>query len=194
MAGRSRMFTPWFKSKYRESIATYPDIAKSINLGYTAYTKPATGLIMLREYILGHERFDYAFRSYISAWAYKHPQPSDFYNAMDNAAGENLNWFWRGWFIGNANIDLGISEVTEEKEGYIVTFTNKGELPMPVVYRVVYDDNSSENQTLPVEIWYRGNEWRHLIKTNGKKIKSLDIDPGRFVPDVNINDNTWTKE
>lgn len=194
MAARSRMFTPWFKSKYRESVSTYPDIAKSINLGYTAYTKPATGLIMLREYILGHERFDYAFRSYINAWSYKHPQPSDFYNAMDNAAGENLNWFWKGWFIENANIDLGISGVEEEKEGYVITFTNKGELPMPVVYRVVYDDNSSDIQRLPVEIWYRGNEWRHLLKTNGKKIKSLDIDPGRFVPDVNIFDNTWTKE
>lgn len=190
---KSRNHIPWLKSKYRESIYTYPDVAKSMNLGYTAYYKPATGLIMLREYILGHERFDYAFKQYIQKWAYKHPQPSDFFNAMDNGAGENLQWFWKGWFMGNENIDLGISSVSEEKEGYIVTFTNKGGMPAPVVYKVVYDDNTSETLSLPVEIWQRGNEWRHFMKT-AKKIKSLDIDPGRFIPDINITDNTWSRE
>lgn len=190
---KSRQHTPWLKSRYRESIATFPDISRSMNLGYVAYYKPATGLIMLREYILGHERFDYAFRTYIKNWAFKHPQPSDFFNAMDNAAGENLNWFWRGWFMSNANIDLGISYVGEEKEGYIITFTNKGDMPAPVVYKVVYDDNTNEVMNLPVEIWQRGNEWRHYLKTT-KKVKSVEIDPGRFLPDVNINDNTWSKE
>jgi hypothetical protein len=99
-AARGRANVHWFKWKSRESIATYPDVAKSLNLGYTAYFKPATGMILLREYILGHERFDNAFRAYIKNWAYKHPQPSDFFNAMENGAGENLNWFWRGWFPG----------------------------------------------------------------------------------------------
>jgi len=193
LTARSRMHTPWLKSRYRESIATYPDIARSVNLGYTAYYKPATGMIMLREYILGHDRFDFAFRSYIKNWAFKHPQPSDFFNAMNNGAGDNLNWFWKGWFLGNGNIDLGISEVSEDKAGYIVTFTNKGDIPMPVVYKVTYADNTSETLKLPVEIWYRGNEWRHLIKTS-RKIKSIDIDPGRFIPDVNLSDNIWEKE
>ncbi|WP_116788282.1 M1 family metallopeptidase [Flavobacterium psychrotrophum] len=190
---KSRAHVPWLKSRYRESIATYPDIARSMNLGYTAYYKPATGLIMLREYVLGHERFDYAFKQYIKTWAFKHPQPSDFFNAMDNAAGENLNWFWRGWFTNNDNIDLGISTVSQEKEGYIITFTNKGSLPMPVVFKVTYDDNTSDEHSLPVEIWQRGNEWRHYFKTT-KKIKSLELDPGRFIPDINISDDTWTKE
>lgn len=190
---KSRAHVPWLKSRYRESIATYPDIARSMNLGYTAYYKPATGLIMLREYVLGHERFDYAFKQYIKNWAFKHPQPSDFFNAMDNAAGENLNWFWRGWFNNNDNIDLGISTVTQEKEGYIITFTNKGSLPMPVVFKVTYDDNTTDEHSLPVEIWQRGNEWRHYFKTT-KKIKSLELDPGRFIPDINISDDTWTKE
>lgn len=190
---KSRAHVPWLKSRYRESIATYPDIARSMNLGYTAYYKPATGLIMLREYVLGHERFDYAFKQYIKTWAFKHPQPSDFFNAMDNAAGENLNWFWRGWFTNNDNIDLGISTVSQEKEGYIITFTNKGSLPMPVVFKVTYDDNTSDEHSLPVEIWQRGNEWRHYFKTT-KKIKSLELDPGRFIPDINISDDIWTKE
>lgn len=190
---RSRNRVQWFKSKYRESIATYPDVARPMNLGYTAYYKPATGLIMLREYILGHERFDNAFKAYIKAWAFKHPQPSDFFNAMDNGAGENLNWFWRGWFTGNANIDVGISNVKEINGAAIITFTNKGDMPSPITFKVVYEDDTNEMKTLPVEVWQRANEWDYLLKTN-KKIRAIDIDPGRFLPDININDNAWIKE
>src|SRR5690606_42149213 len=47
------------------SVNTFPDITKSFNLAYTAYYKPATGLILLREYILEPEIFDQAFRGYI---------------------------------------------------------------------------------------------------------------------------------
>jgi len=190
---KSRNRVAWFKSKYREGLDTYPDVARSMNLGFTAYYKPATGLIMLREYILGHERFDNAFKAYIRAWAFKHPQPTDFFNAMDNGAGENLNWFWKGWFTGTANIDLGISKVSENKDAYIITFTNKGDMPAPVVFKVVYEDNTSEIKILPVEVWQRGNEWDYLLRTT-KKLKAVDIDPGRFVPDINNQDNSWIKE
>ncbi|MFL9843405.1 M1 family metallopeptidase [Flavobacterium rhizosphaerae] len=183
----------WFRSPYRESIATYPDVAQSRNLGFTAYYKPADGLIMLREYILGHERFDNAFRAYIKTWAFKHPQPSDFYNCMENVAGENLNWFWRGWFINNDNIDLGISGVRETDGASIITFTNKGEIPMPVVFKITYADNSTEEKRLPVEVWQRSNEWDYLV-SSAKEIKSVTIDPGNFIPDINLADNYWSKE
>ncbi|HEY0245953.1 MAG TPA: M1 family metallopeptidase, partial [Mucilaginibacter sp.] len=39
------------------------------------YFKPAFGLVLLREHVIGKDRFDYAFRNYIHQWAYKHPQP-----------------------------------------------------------------------------------------------------------------------
>jgi hypothetical protein len=192
LAARGSLNVHWFKWKSRESIATYPDVAKSMNLGFTAYAKPATGLIMLREYILGPERFDNAFKAYIKNWAFKHPQPTDFFNAMDNGAGENLNWFWRGWFIENGNINLGVTDVKEVKDTSIITFTNKGEVPMPVVFQITYDDDSKETKTLPVEIWYRQSEWDYLVRSP-KKVKSVDIDPGRFLPDVDTTDNIWTR-
>lgn len=183
----------WFKWKNRESISTYPDVAKSMNLAFTAYYKPATGMIMLREYILGPERFDNAFKAYINAWAYKHPQPTDFFNCMENAAGENLNWFWRGWFLGNGNINLGISNVSDRTGATVITFTNKGEIPMPVVFKVIYEDETSEIRTLPVEVWQRQNEWDYLIQTS-KKVRIIDIDPERFLPDVDMTDNSWIRK
>lgn len=189
--GRNKVF--WYRSKSRESISTYPDVARPMNLAYTAYYKPATGLILLREYILGPERFDNAFKAYIKNWAYKHPQPSDFYNAIENGAGENLNWFWRGWFTGNGNIDLGVTKVVQNPDSAVITFINKGDVPMPVVFKVIYDDDTKETKTLPVEIWQRTNEWNYLLKSN-KKVKAVDIDPGRFLPDIDTNDNSWIQQ
>lgn len=186
--GRNRVY--WFKSRYREGIDTYPDVAKSMNLAQTAYYKPATGMIMLREYILGPERFDNAFRAYIKAWAYKHPQPSDFFNCMENAAGENLNWFWKGWFYGNGNIDLAITEVDQDTDHATITFASKGEIPMPVVFTITFDDDTTETKTLPVEVWQRNNEWDYLVKSS-KKIRSIEIDPKRLLPDIDGTNNSW---
>ncbi len=162
------------------------------DLAYTAYYKPAAGLYLLREYILKPERFDLAFNSYIKTWAFKHPQPNDFFNHMENVAGEDLSWFWKGWFYGNGNIDIGISEVKPFQGNYLITVENTGQIPMPVKLQVNYSDNSSEIVELPVEIWQRGNSWSHLLKTT-KEVKRVVLDPDKIVPDVNILNDTWNK-
>jgi hypothetical protein len=69
-----------------EPIYTSPDNLKESNLGVLAYYKPSMGLVLLREQILGPERFDEAFTAYINRWAYKHPTPDDFFRTMENVA------------------------------------------------------------------------------------------------------------
>lgn len=73
-----------------------------------SYFKGAYGMVLLREQILGPERFDWAFRKYIRDWAYKHPSPSDFFRAMESEAGEDLGWFWRGWYFNNWTLDFAV--------------------------------------------------------------------------------------
>src|ERR1700748_1588579 len=79
--------------------------------GTLSYNKPGTGLELLREEILGKERFDYTFRYYVHQWAFKHPTPYDFFHAIENASGENLDWFWRGWVFNNWKIDQAVTNV-----------------------------------------------------------------------------------
>ena len=108
-----------------EPIATPPDNLKERNLGLLAYYKPSAGLVMLREHVLGKERFDEAFTAYIKRWAYKHPTPDDFFRTIENVSGEELRWFWRGWFIHNWKLDQAIKRVKYEDgdptKGAIVT-------------------------------------------------------------------------
>lgn len=187
---QTRRYLNWFSNPSREGIDTYPDVANTSNLGMIAYMKPAIGLIMLREYILEPERFDNAFKSYINAWAYKHPQPNDFFNLMENVAGENLRWFWKGWFYGTENIDLSIDNVVPYSGNYVIILSNKGGMPMPVWMEITYGDDSKERIKLPVEIWQRGNQWNHLLETN-KEIKRIEIDPDKILPDVNLANDSW---
>jgi hypothetical protein len=82
-----------------------------IQFGPNAYSKPATGLNILRETIMGRELFDYAFREYARRWAFKHPTPADLFRTMEDASGEDLDWYWRGWFYGTEPCDISLDTV-----------------------------------------------------------------------------------
>lgn len=176
-----------FSNPNRESIATYPDIVQDDMLGFTAYYKPAVGLYILREQILGPERFDYAFRTYIKLWAYKHPSPADFFNSIENVAGEELDWFWKGWFYGNEGTDQAIEEVkyvdNDPAKGIIVSLQNNKPLLMPVILEVEEADGKKTRLKLPVEIWQKGNKKDIKVETT-KKVKQVVLDPDKALPDT----------
>jgi len=94
-----------------------------VRFGPNAYSKPATGLNILRETIMGRELFDYAFKEYARRWAFKHPTPADLFRTMNDASAENLDWFWRGWFYGTDACDISIDSVKYAKAD------GSGELP-----------------------------------------------------------------
>ncbi len=82
-----------------------------IQFGPNAYSKPATGLNILRETIIGRDLFDYSFKEYARRWAFKHPTPADLFRTMEDASGEDLDWFWRGWFYSTDACDIAIDSV-----------------------------------------------------------------------------------
>ena len=86
-----------------------------IQFGNNAYAKPATGLTILRETIMGRELFDFAFKEYAKRWAFKHPEPADLFRTLEDASGEDLDWFWRGWFFGTDVCDISIDSLRHAK-------------------------------------------------------------------------------
>ena len=82
-----------------------------VGFGPNAYSKPATGLNILRETVMGRQLFDYAFKEYARRWAFKHPTPADFFRTLEDASGEDLDWFWRGWFYGIDACDISLDTV-----------------------------------------------------------------------------------
>ena len=183
-----------FNSDQMEPVATAPDNLKERNLGFLAYYKPGAGLQMLRENILGEEKFDKAFREYIKRWAFKHPTPEDFFRTMENVSGEDLSYFWRGWFLNKWKIDQKMTSVKyingDFKNGATIKIENVGQLPMPVNMDIKFKDGSVENVQLPVEIWKRNSEWSFEVPTK-KEIVSVQLNPKGTLPDANSADNIF---
>ena len=113
--------------------------------GNNAYGKPATALNILRETVMGHELFDYAFKTYANRWKFKHPTPEDFFRTMEDASAVDLDWFWRGWFYTTDANDIGIKEVkkyyvSNEPSKEVTEFMKKQRRrdtnPGPMVYMI----------------------------------------------------------
>jgi hypothetical protein len=165
--------------------------------GYGAYYgKTAAGLDLLRNLVLDSNRFYYAFNTYIKRWAFKHPQPDDFFRTMNNAAGENLNWFWKEWFYNTWKLDQGIKGVTyvsgDTTKGCLITIENLDQMALPVILQINESDGQSHIIKLPVDVWQRQGTW--TFKYNSRdSITSVVLDPDRQLPDADRNNNIWKR-
>ena len=165
-----------------------------------AYFKPALGLVLLREVILGKDRFDYAFSRYIKNWAYRHPTPYDFFRTMDNESGEDLSWFWREWFFLNAGLDQAIQHVSytdnDPSKGVQVTLANLDKMVMPVTLELIWKDGTKQRISLPAETWIQSGTRLLTFPPGpgGQKLASATLDPDKVLPDVNRANNHWKSE
>jgi len=178
------------KLPYQVAPLMVPPEAMDMDNFFIYYGKTSYGLKLLQDVIIGKDRFDYAFRKYTETWAYKHPTPYDFFHFMNNATGEDLNWFWKEWFFTIWTLDQAISDVTHANDGALITIENKGKMIMPVIVKIVQSDGKSEIIQLPVDIWQRGGDWTFKYASTGN-ITQVILDPENVLPDVNRANNSW---
>jgi hypothetical protein len=177
-----------------EPMMNTPDVLQERNIGIELYMKPGYALTLLRTQILGEDRFDYAFKKYIRDWKFKHPTPWDFFRSIENGAGEDLSWFWRGMFLENFKLDQGVSKVdyinNDAKNGALVTIENLDQLAMPVIIEYTTVSGKTERKKLPVEIWQNNASWKLKLNTT-EALQKVVIDPDHVFPDMNSANNTW---
>jgi len=109
--GRPRDIVPYMKGDKTQLAPIMTDGHLMVQFLPNAYFKPATGLNILRETIMGRDLFDYAFKKYSQRWMFKHPTPEDFFRTMEDASAIDLDWFWKGWFYGTDHVDLSIENM-----------------------------------------------------------------------------------
>jgi peptidase M1-like protein len=157
-----------------------------------SYFKSALGLVLLREQILGPQRFDWAFRHFIRAWSFRHPQPADFFRAMDSEAGEDLSWFWRGWYLNNWTLDLAVKSVDylggDPRKGAEVTIENLDRLVLPAIVEIVFTDGTKTRIHLPAETWIRKNATT-LHLDSSQPVATVTVDPDHVLPEKNRSNN-----
>ena len=179
-----------------ENIMLMPDGMAEANIGINLYYKPSWGLHILRDQILGKDRFDFAFRQYIHNWAYKHPTPWDFFRTMENAAGEDLSWFWKSWFLNNWKMDQGIAEVKAVKNNdaisaYTIKVDNLDKMPMPIILGIKTKSGKTEIVRVAADVWMKNTSWLVNYPTT-EEVVEVVLDPQQVLPDSNTANNKWT--
>jgi hypothetical protein len=191
--GDPGLYIPFALSGKEEPIMTPADrIGGSLSI--TAYTKPGLGLILLRDHIVGPERFDPAFREYTRRWAYKHPSPADFFRSIEDGIGEDLSWFWRSWFYTTGRLDQTVDSVTvSDSAGVIASrihLRSATPVPMPVELSLRMNDGTTQHLTLPVEVWQGGGRYTAVVP-GPKVVVGVTVDPKNLYPDVRRENNRW---
>ena len=181
---------------YKDPLITVSD-AMDEEQHYQFYGKTAYGLNLLRTVVVGKERFDYAFKKYVEAWAFKHPTPYDFFHCINSAAGEDLNWFWKEWFFTTWKLDQAVLSINyidnDPLKGALITIENKGKMIMPVLVKIIQTNGNDTTIQLPVDIWYRGGMWTFTYPSTGK-ISKVILDPENVLPDTDRSNNEWSGE
>jgi len=175
-------------------LMTAPDNIDASALGAMGYRKPAVVMLTLRNHVIGPDLFDTAFRQYIRTWAFKHPTPGDFFRSIENSTGEDLSWFWRSFFYTSDLLDIGIdSASTRTAQGQTfarMALRRNTSVLFPVRLRVAYADGTTQDFSLPVNIWARGNRVDAVIQVRGA-VTGVRLWPDASVPDWNPSNDTW---
>lgn len=155
------------------------------------YDKTAQALAALRA-VLGVDAFHRGLVEYGRRWVGRHPQPYDFFNSMDAAAGRDLSWFWSTWFYQAWPLDQALDAVTVTGDSVAVTIADRGLAPMPVLLAVTRADGSVQRVTVPVDAWLGGARRAQVRLAREPRIVRVEIDPEALFPDVDRSNQTWT--
>ncbi|HEY6964426.1 MAG TPA: M1 family metallopeptidase [Erythrobacter sp.] len=275
-----RDLVPYMVSNNQQPIMTQSDSVT--DLGSNAYGKPSAALHVLRDTIIGRERFDFALKEYARRWKFKRPTPADFFRTMEEASGTDLDWFWRGWFYTTDHVDISLDSiyrlkmdsknpdidlprrraekaeepglvgvrlneeqglpiwvmenpgvtdfydkndeftatpkdakgykdfldglvpweraafdraVKEDANYYVLNFSNKGGLVMPIILGLTFKDGSKEKLSIPAEIWRRNSREvaKLLVYPKGKELVQVVVDPEWETGDADIENNHYPR-
>ncbi|MDF2176683.1 M1 family metallopeptidase [Aliiglaciecola sp. CAU 1673] len=86
--------------------------------------------------------------------------------------------------------------VKEDKNYYVMEFSNLGGLVMPIILQLDYTDGSSEMMRIPAEIWRRSPKAvKKLIVTDkDKELKQVTVDPRWETADVDVENNHYPRQ
>jgi aminopeptidase N len=194
----TKMISDW-KAAQANGVAaplmTPPDRIDRTGLGAIGYRKPAAVLVTLRDHVVGRETFDRAFREYTRRWAFKHPTPADFFRTVENVTGADLSWYWRAFFYTNDVLDLAIEDVRNAtSDGQItasIVVRRRTSIPFPIIVRLKLADGSTQDATIPVDIWGSNNDQVTAEIPVRSNVVGARLWPDGTVPDWNESNDAW---
>ncbi len=83
--------------------------------------------------------------------------------------------------------------IAEDKNYYVLEFSNLGGLVMPIILGISYADGSNEEMRLPAEIWRRDTKMVRKLIVTDQDISEIVLDPHWETADVDIENNYYPR-
>ena len=86
--------------------------------------------------------------------------------------------------------------VKEDKNYYVLDFSNKGGLVMPIILQLTFADGSTQNQYIPAEIWRRTPKAvsKLIVTDKDQELVSVSVDPRWETADVDVSNNDYPRK
>jgi hypothetical protein len=171
---------------------------------YSGITYSKTALMMLQlESLVGEKNVLHALHIYFERYKFKHPRPEDFTATMNDALGQNMDWYWKQTIYGTEVLDDRILSAsserldwyskTDEKKGTTVYHTEvlvqrRGTFDIPVLLEAKFDDGTTVRES-----WDGRDRWHKFTWDRTAKLVSAEIDPDHgHLLDRDPFNNSWT--
>ncbi|UTW55839.1 M1 family metallopeptidase [Kordiimonas sp. SCSIO 12610] len=132
-------------------------------------------------------------------WVDLNPDVRDFYDENDQFTVTNKERNKYQSFLKGLNKEwereVFDRAVREDKNYYVLEFSNKGGLVMPIILGLTFADGSTEKQYIPAEIWRRTPKAvkKLLVLDKGKDLVSVVVDPDWETADTDIENNHYPR-
>ncbi|RMF08722.1 MAG: M1 family peptidase [Alphaproteobacteria bacterium] len=121
------------------------------------------------------------------------PELKDFYNENDEYTVTNKDLNDYASLL--ADLEEEDRDVLKTKDHfYILDFSNKGGLVMPIILAIEYENGDREELRLPAEIWRKSPDKVSKLLVRDRKIRSVVVDPYWETADVDIYNNSWPRK
>ncbi|MFT6085487.1 MAG: putative secreted protein [Glaciecola sp.] len=131
-------------------------------------------------------------------WVDRNEDVSDFYDENDRFTVTNKERNKYRKFINELDPwEKRVFEraVKEDKNYYVLDFSNKGGLVMPIILELEFEDGSVDDMYIPAEIWRRAPKAvsKLIVTEKGKVLKSVTVDPRWETADVDVENNHYPR-
>ena len=130
------------------------------------------------------------------SWVDRNPDVRDFHDENDQftVTNKERNSYF-DFLNGLDDIEKATftRAVEEDKNYYVLEFSNKGGLVMPILLELTYTDGSKENYNIPAEIWRRSYKSVKKLLVLDKELVKVVIDPRWETADVDVENNHYPR-
>ncbi len=131
-------------------------------------------------------------------WVNENPDVTDFHDKNDRFTVTNKERNAYNKMLSNLSSkeeETIKRALKENKNYYIMNFSNLGGLVMPILLEITFTDGKKKNIHIPAEIWRRdhNNISKLFVFDQDQVIKSVIIDPHWETADADINNNTFPR-